>query len=111
MIGGISAGNIQDYINNERSFQNVDPAKVSTDGNSTGVNSEFEKVLGKLITDVDDAQKTADSTLQDLARGDKDTSVQDVVMRMEEAQLSFKMMSEIRGKLLDSYKEIMQMQA
>lgn len=82
-------------------------ASAAPDGASEG---DFRQVLSKLISDVDSAQKDADSSLKGLATGET-TSVQEVVMKMEQADLSFKLMKEIRDKLLTAYKDIMSMQS
>ena len=108
MIGQISAENLaQQYnpINSHDVTANINKAP------GKGKNgTEFKEILGGLISDVDRAQKEADLSLKSLAKGEN-TSVQDVVMKMEEADLSFKLMKEVRNKLLDAYKEIMSMQA
>ncbi len=77
-----------------------------------GVQSEndFKNLLGKLIDDVDVAQKEADMSIKNLATGEQPTSIQDVVVKMEQANISFMMMKEIRDKLLQAYKDVMSMQ-
>ena len=82
------------------------PGSVAPEDSSEG---DFRQVLGKLISDVDNAQKDADTSLKGLATGET-TSIQEVVMKMEQADLSFKLMKEIRDKLLTAYKDIMSMQ-
>ena len=73
--------------------------------------ADFEKMLGNLIGEVDQAQKSADLSLDKLASGDSSSSIQDVVMKMEQAEVSFKLMLEIRNKLLSAYKEVMSAQS
>ena len=68
----------------------------------------FDEVLSQLIQDVDVAQKEADSSIQQLAAGES-TSIQDVVMKMEEADIAFQLMKEVRNKLLEAYKEVLSM--
>ncbi|MCH2204454.1 MAG: flagellar hook-basal body complex protein FliE [Lentisphaerales bacterium] len=68
----------------------------------------FDEVLGQLIQDVDVAQKEADSSIKQLAAGES-TSIQDVVMKMEEADIAFQLMKEVRNKLLEAYKEVLSM--
>lgn len=73
-------------------------------------NSEFGNVLGDLIGQVDQAQKQADTSLKSLAAGDSNTSIQEVVLKMEQADVSFNLMLEIRNKLIAAYKEIISAQ-
>ena len=68
----------------------------------------FDEVLGQLIQDVDVAQKEADSAIKQLAAG-QSSSIQDVGMKMEEADIAFQLMKEVRNKLLEAYKEVLSM--
>ncbi|OGV68991.1 MAG: flagellar hook-basal body complex protein FliE [Lentisphaerae bacterium RIFOXYB12_FULL_65_16] len=70
----------------------------------------FQDMLTNLLADVDKAQTQADASIQNLAAGKENTSIQDVVVRMEEADLAFRLMKEIRDKLVAAYKEIMSTQ-
>jgi len=91
----------------KESMNSSSPGAVAPDDASEG---DFRKVLSKLISDVDSAQKDADVSLKGLATGET-TSIQEVVMKMEQADLSFKLMKEIRDKLLTAYKDILTMQS
>ena len=86
--------------------------KLQSGGGAEGVSDSdapgFDEVLNGLIKDVDMAQKEADLSIKQLAAGES-TSIQDVVMKMEEADIAFSMMKEIRNKLLDAYKEVISM--
>lgn len=72
-----------------------------------------DKAFGELVTDyleeVNRLQKEADKSVFDLATG-RTESLQDVVVAVNEADLSFRLMMQIRNKLLDAYREIMRMQ-
>jgi flagellar hook-basal body complex protein FliE len=68
----------------------------------------FDEIFTNLINDVDMAQKDADTSIQQLVAGES-TSIQDVVMKMEEADVAFKLMKEVRNKLMEAYKEILSM--
>jgi len=59
------------------------------------------------MSEVDQAQKQADNSLKGLAEGDPNTNIQDVVMKMEQADVSFNLMLEIRNKLVSAYKELL----
>ena len=68
----------------------------------------FGDMLTKMIEEVDDKQKIADESIKQLTTGEE-TSIQDVVMKLEEADMTFKLMKEIRDKLVAAYKEVMSM--
>ena len=86
------------------SGQNIKPLQPGqkTDGGS------FKEMLGEFVGEVDDAQKTAESTVTDFATGKID-NVHDVMISMGKAEVSFKFMMEVRSRLLDAYNEIMRM--
>ncbi len=81
------------------------PTGVSS-SSATG-STEFKDMLTKMIGDVDQSQKAADVSLKQMAAGDPSSNIQDVVLKMEQADLSFKLMKEIRDKLVGAYKEVM----
>ena len=72
--------------------------------------ASFKNVFSDLIAQVDQAQKSADHSIQNLVAGDGSTSIQDVVLKLEEADVAFRLMKEIRDKLLSAYKEIASLQ-
>lgn len=84
-------------------------ASRTPEGAATGDGVSFSQMVGDLLTHVDQVQKQADVSIQKLAEGDS-VSLQDVVLRMEEADLTFRLMKEIRDKLISAYKEVMSMQ-
>jgi len=69
----------------------------------------FSSVLGDIVRDVDQLQKEAEKTTDKLLSGELE-DVHQVVMAMEEAQTSFKLLMEVRNKMLEAYKEVMKMQ-
>jgi flagellar hook-basal body complex protein FliE len=108
MIDKISSDMLLKQMEQMKDSMNLNAAdKAVPDSDSPG---DFKQVLGKLIEDVDKAQQEADVSLKGLATGET-TSIQEVVMKMEQADISFRLMKEIRDKLLQAYKDIMSMQA
>jgi flagellar hook-basal body complex protein FliE len=71
--------------------------------------AQFKNVLGRYINEVNDLQNTADKAVRDLAAGKMD-NLHQVIMAVNEADLSFRLMMEIRNRLVDAYREIMRMQ-
>ncbi|MEZ6116625.1 MAG: flagellar hook-basal body complex protein FliE [Pirellulaceae bacterium] len=74
-----------------------------TDGNS------FAQLIAEKLGEANLQQQQADQNIQQLMSGEAD-SVQDVVLSVAKADLSFRMLVEIRNKLIESYQEIMRMQ-
>lgn len=71
--------------------------------------SSFGEVLEGLVNDTDSMQKEASGEMTKLLKGEKD-NVNEVLLAVSKADLSFKMMLEVRNKLLEAYQEVMRMQ-
>jgi len=69
----------------------------------------FKKMLEGYMEQVNQLQQEADKAVVELASGKLD-NLHQVVAAMSEADLSFRLMMQVRNKLLDAYKEIMRMQ-
>jgi flagellar hook-basal body complex protein FliE len=69
----------------------------------------FAEVIGNLVKDVDQLQKTAAATTEKLVTGELQ-DVHQVVVAMEEAQTSFRLLMEVRNKMVEAYREVMKMQ-
>lgn len=69
----------------------------------------FGSVLGKLVQDVNSKENAATAAVDGLQSG-QGVPLHQAVIAMEEANVSFQLMVEVRNKLLDSYQEMMRMQ-
>jgi flagellar hook-basal body complex protein FliE len=66
-------------------------------------------VIGRLLNGANAQQLKADQTLEQFAAGQTD-SVHDLVLATAKADLSFRLVLEIRNRLIDCYQEISRMQ-
>jgi flagellar hook-basal body complex protein FliE len=83
-------------------------------GASAGSASEsgkapFLKVIDQLLGGANLEQARADHAVEELAMGHTD-NIHDVMLSVARADLSFRMILEIRNRLNDAYAEIMRMQ-
>jgi len=69
----------------------------------------FGDVLKQAIDKVNEQQSTASALAKDFQTGDTNTSVAEVMVSMQKASLSFQAMTEVRNRLVDAYREIMNM--
>ncbi len=69
----------------------------------------FGNLLGRMVEEVNAKQGAANDTVAALQSG-QNVSLHQAVIAMEEANISFQLMVEVRNKLLDSYQELMRMQ-
>src|SRR5713101_5436539 len=69
----------------------------------------FADVLKSSLDEVNRLQQSADAAITALATGDK-MSLHDTMIAMEQADVSFRLMMQVRNKIVDAYQEIMRIQ-
>lgn len=69
----------------------------------------FQDTLEDAIDSVDASQKKADAEVEAFVAGEKE-NVHDVMISMNQAELHFQLMTEVRNKSLEAYQELMRMQ-
>jgi flagellar hook-basal body complex protein FliE len=77
----------------------VSPAKDPSAGN-------FADVLKNAVNDVNQDQLNAEKSINNYVSG-KDTNLHNTLLSLEKAEISFKLMMQVRGKLMDAYQQIM----
>src|SRR5690242_3120448 len=85
----------------------VGPASEIGPSQPTG--ESFGNVLGRMVEEVNGRQGVATDTVSALQSG-QNVSLHQAMIAMEEANVSFQLMVEVRNKLLESYQELMRMQ-
>jgi flagellar hook-basal body complex protein FliE len=93
-IGPIGSGNPLDKI-------------VKAQSNTKDVPS-FKDTMSAFMKDVNTMQVKADESINRMAAGEI-TDVHQVMNAVEEANVAFNMMMEIRNKVMDAYQEILRM--
>ncbi|HTR40576.1 MAG TPA: flagellar hook-basal body complex protein FliE [Pseudomonadales bacterium] len=74
---------------------------------STG--GSFSSMLSQMVDDVSTQQKASAQAVSALQSG-QNVPLHQAVISMEEANVSFQLMVEVRNRLMDAYQEIMRMQ-
>ncbi len=69
----------------------------------------FGDVLKDSLNTVNDLQHQADRAITDLATGGP-TSLHDTMLALEKADLSFRLMMQVRNKIVEAYQEVVRMQ-
>jgi len=85
--------------------------------NQTGDDIEFNKsetkgfaeLLGETIGKVNQDQVAADNAIKELVAG-RTKNVHETMLTIEKADLSLKLMMQVRNKIIDAYREVMKMQ-
>lgn len=75
----------------------------------TPAGDSFSSMLGKMVADVNAQQASAGQSVAAL-QGGQNVPLHQAVIAMEEANVSFQLMVEVRNRLMDAYQEIMRMQ-
>ena len=70
---------------------------------------DFGNLLRQQIDKVNETQQTASEMRERFERGDPNIDLTEVMVSMQKASLSFKAMTEVRNKLVEAYREIMNM--
>ncbi len=66
------------------------------------------EAAGKYVSGVDDLQQASDASIQDLLTG-KNNDITTVVSAVAKADVSFKVLVGVRNKLIEAYKQTMNM--
>jgi flagellar hook-basal body complex protein FliE len=67
------------------------------------------KAIGQFVSDVNDLQQSSDMSVKDLLAG-KNNDITSVVSAFAKADISFKLLVGVRNKLIEAYKQTMNMQ-
>jgi flagellar hook-basal body complex protein FliE len=98
-------------IGTSSSIQSIPTSAPGSSGNINKLpgSDDFGDLLQNFLKSTNQDQKAADSVIEAFATGKTD-NIQQVVLAMTNADLSFKFFMEIRNKVIDSYNELMRMQ-
>jgi flagellar hook-basal body complex protein FliE len=75
----------------------------------TGGQTGFLESLKNQVEQVDNMQKAGDVSINDLASGRRKT-LHETMIAVEQADISFRMLMAVRGKIVNAYQEVMRMQ-
>ena len=70
---------------------------------------DFGTVLSESLGEVNKLQAQADEAVESLATG-KGASLHETMIALEKADLSFRLMMQVRNKIVEAYREIVNMQ-
>jgi flagellar hook-basal body complex protein FliE len=70
---------------------------------------DFASLLKQSIDSVNDTQATANQMATAFETGESDASLAELMISMQKASVSFQAMVQVRNKLVDAYKDVMNM--
>jgi len=92
-----------------RSAASLTAGKAAQQGNAVG-GADFSQALKSAIDQVSQVQLQAQQMTQDFASGSNNVNLQDVMVNLQKANISFQQMVQVRNKLVTAYHDIMNMQ-
>lgn len=72
--------------------------------------ADFSAMLKSSIDQVNQAQQESNALAQNFELGKSDASLQEVMVSLQKANVSFQAMVQVRNKLVSAYQDIMNMQ-
>jgi len=85
----------------------ADSSSLSATG--SGTSAGFPRMLQQVLDNAGQSHAGAEAAVRDLALGNTD-NLHNVMLQMAQADLSFRLVLEIRNRLTEAYQEIMKMQ-
>jgi flagellar hook-basal body complex protein FliE len=78
-------------------------------GTTPAEGGSFADVLADSLKQVNSLQQEADAAIQTLATGGP-TTLHDTMLAVQKADLSFRLMMQVRNKIVEAYQEVLRMQ-
>lgn len=103
----IDTRNIEQMLSELRSASSVAQGKPAQAAQAGG--ADFSQVLKSAIDQVGQAQQQAQQMTESFASGESNVNLQDVMVNLQKANLSFQQMVQVRNKLVTAYQDIMNM--
>lgn len=69
--------------------------------------ADFAQALQGALQQVSQAQESAQQMTQEFSAGDSNVNLQDVMINLQKANISFQQMVQVRNKLVTAYQDIM----
>lgn len=104
----IDTRNLEQMLTELRAASAVAPGK-STAAADAASGADFGQALKSAIDQVNVAQQQAQQMAQGFASGEENVNLQDVMINLQKASLSFQQMVQVRNKLVNAYQDVMNM--
>ncbi|HJV06688.1 MAG TPA: flagellar hook-basal body complex protein FliE [Chromobacteriaceae bacterium] len=105
----MAVNNVDQLLGELRAASALAAGKTSTQTQETP-QVDFADVLKSTIEQVNSAQQTSQEMQKQFELGDEGVNLQDVMVSLQKASLSFQTMVQARNKLVSAYQEIMNTQ-
>ncbi len=106
----IETGSIDAMLSELKSATAFAQGKIGSLGSGDQSGGDFSQILKNTLDQVNQAQQTAQQMTEDFASGQSNVNLQDVMINLQKANLSFQEMVQVRNKLVTAYQNIMNIQ-
>ena len=106
----MSTNNVDSMITRMQALAAAASGKPLVSDNQANNGVDFSAVLKNAIENVNTAQNSAQAKAQSFSTGASDTSLEDVIVSLQKANLSLQGMIAVRNRLVDAYKEVTNLQ-
>ena len=106
----IDTRQLEQMISELRSTSSLASGKAGGNNEAPAGGPDFADVLKSTIDQVNAAQQDAHKMAEDFSVGQSDVNLQDVMINLQKASLSFQQMVQVRNKLVSAYHDIMNIQ-
>lgn len=90
-------------------LQSLIPSAPGNRGKDRDAQGSFKQVLQDSLREVNQLQHAADRSIEQLIAG-RSKNLHETMIAMEKADISFRLMMEVRNKIIEAYHEVMRMQ-
>jgi len=93
----------------ESNLKSLLPLTLGKAKKSGDAGGSFSKILKNSIEQINQLQSEADRSIEHLVAGNT-KNLHETMIAMEKADISFRLMMQVRNKIIEAYHEIMRMQ-
>lgn len=93
----------------ESNVKSLIPLSLGRKEESGGTGASFGTLLKNSMEEVNQLQSKADRSIEQLVTGES-KNLHETMIAMEKANISFRLMMEVRNKIIEAYQEVMRMQ-
>ena len=108
-MDGLSIKNSDLLIKSGRTTSEMRNDRMNEEAGAIGETKSFADTLKDAVGSVNQLSQAADIQVQKLATGET-KNIPEVMIATEKAAVAFKLLMQVRNKVIDAYQEIMKMQ-
>ncbi|HDY8195633.1 TPA: flagellar hook-basal body complex protein FliE [Vibrio vulnificus] len=98
-----------DGFNGEMRAMMLEASNTTAPAKGAKVSADFSTLLNQAINNVNSLQKSSSDLQTRFDRGDADVSLSDVMIARNKSSVAFEATVQVRNKLVEAYKDLMNM--